>query len=60
MIHYLISSLLFISFTCIHVNNSVLTTTSRVMGRGLTIFSHFIVTKMAIFLTVDYNEASMC
>ena len=30
------------------------------MGRGLTIFSHFIVTKMAIFLTVDYNEASMC
>ena len=31
-----------------------------VMGRGLTIFSHFIVTKMAIFLTVDSNEASMC
>ena len=30
------------------------------MGRGLTIFSHFIVTKMAIFLTVDSNEASMC
>ena len=31
MIHYLISSLLFISFTCIHVKNSVLTTTSLVI-----------------------------
>ena len=30
------------------------------MGRGLTIFLTSYFTEMAIFLTVDYSEASMC
>ena len=30
------------------------------MGRGLTIFLTFHCTEMAIFLTVEYNETSMC
>ena len=47
MIHYLISSLLFISFACICVKNFVPTTTSRscryiCMGRGFKPFSHIL------------------